>query len=266
MSEIETILHKVERPSRGRFHENRGTDYRERMVEMHISEVGFCSGHSASGVFVDEFARTTVAGLYSAGDMANVPTITCSAPSPTARWRASTPSISRARSISRRSMPKQVARERARVLAPTKREDGIPPNQIEYKTRRFVNDYLQPPKVTAKMEIGQRRFGEIREDLETRMVARDSHELMRALEAASILDCAEMAAHASLSAPRAAGASTTQPHRLTEKNDADWFCHTILRKRDGRMVSEKRPITPYIVPIEADERGATTASASASKA
>ena len=46
-----------------------------------------------------------------------------------------------------------VARERDRVLAPTKRDDGIPPNQIEYKTRRLVNDYLQPPKVMRKYEL-----------------------------------------------------------------------------------------------------------------
>ena len=38
VSEIENILHKVERPSRGQFHENRGTDYRRDMVEMHISD------------------------------------------------------------------------------------------------------------------------------------------------------------------------------------------------------------------------------------
>ena len=43
------------------------------MVEMHISEIGFCSGHSASGVWVNEHARTTVPGLYAAGDMACVP-------------------------------------------------------------------------------------------------------------------------------------------------------------------------------------------------
>ena len=40
-------------------------------------------------------------------------------------------------------------------MAPTRRDDGIPPNQIEYKTRRLVNDYLQPPKVTRKMELAQ---------------------------------------------------------------------------------------------------------------
>ncbi len=70
---IETILHTNERPSRGRFHAGRGTDYRTQMVEMHISEIGFCSGHSASGVYVNARAETTVPGLYAAGDMAAVP-------------------------------------------------------------------------------------------------------------------------------------------------------------------------------------------------
>ena len=41
-----------------------------------------------------------------------------------------------------------------------------------------------------------------------------------------------------------------------EKNDADWFCHSILRKQDGRMMLEKRPVAPYIVPIEDAERSA----------
>src|SRR5882672_1158551 len=73
ISTIETILHTNERPSRGRFHEGRGTNYRQKMIEMHISEIGFCSGHSASGVWINEKAETTVPGLYAAGDMASVP-------------------------------------------------------------------------------------------------------------------------------------------------------------------------------------------------
>jgi succinate dehydrogenase/fumarate reductase flavoprotein subunit len=70
---IEEILHTNERPSRGRFHEGRGLDYRSGMVEMHISEIGLCSGHSGSGVWVNEHAETTVPGLYAAGDLACVP-------------------------------------------------------------------------------------------------------------------------------------------------------------------------------------------------
>ena len=110
------------------------------------------------------------------------------------------------------------------------RSDGIPPHQIEYKTRRLVNDYLQPPKVTTKMLLAQQRFAEIREDLEQNMVVRDSHELMRALEASSILDCAEMAATASLFRTESRWGLYHNRVDYPEKNDADWFCHTLLQK------------------------------------
>lgn len=256
IGKIEEILHNVERPSRGRFHENRGTDYRKQMIEMHISEIGFCSGHSASGVFVDEFARTTVPGLYAAGDMASVPHNYMLG----AFTNGAIAGDHAAEFASGIELPdydrEEVLREQARVLAPTRREDGIPPNQIEYKTRRLVNDYLQPPKVTAKMRIGQTRFAEARDDLENRMVVKDSHELMRSLEAASILDCADMAAFASLF--RTESRWGLYHHRVDypEKNDDEWFCHSILRKQDGTMIAEKRPVEPYIVPIEDSDRSA----------
>ncbi|MFD0474810.1 FAD-binding protein [Nonomuraea thailandensis] len=70
---IEDILHTTERPTRGTFHAGRGHDYRTHDVEMHISEIGLCGGHSASGVWVDENGATTVPGLYAAGDLACVP-------------------------------------------------------------------------------------------------------------------------------------------------------------------------------------------------
>ena len=198
VAEIERVLHIVERPTRGHFHKGRGTDYRTEMIEMHISEIGFCSGHSASGVFVDERARTTIDGLYAAGDMANVPHNYMLGAFTNGAF-AGLDAVDFIKDVDFADFDMGVVdAERTRVLAPTKRDDGIPPNQIEYKTRRFVNDYLQPPKVTAKMELAQRRFEEVRHDMETEMYVRDSHELMRSLEAASIMDCADMAAAASL--------------------------------------------------------------------
>jgi succinate dehydrogenase/fumarate reductase flavoprotein subunit len=186
IAKIESVLHKVELPSRGRFHEGRGTNYRDQMVEMHISGIGFCSGHSASGVFVDEFVRTGIAALNAAGDMASVPhnymlgAFTNGA-------IAGEDAIDFAGCVDFADYdPSDVSTEQARVLAPTLRDDGIPPNQIEFKTRRLVNDDLQPPKATAKMEIAQARFAELQEDLENAMVVRDAHELMRALTASII--------------------------------------------------------------------------------
>ncbi|PMR68102.1 fumarate reductase/succinate dehydrogenase flavoprotein subunit [Halomonas heilongjiangensis] len=249
IQEIETVLHTNERPSRGRFHDGRHTDYRSRMVEMHISEIGFCSGHSASGVWVDETGATTVPGLYGAGDMASVAHSymlgafvygqICGESAAAFAAEREVPTLDEA----------YIAAELERIRAPLAVTDGIPPAQMEYKVRRLVNDYLQPPKVTRKMEIGLERILAVREDL-PRLCAADPHELLRALEVQSIIDCAEMAARASLFRTESRWGLYHYRVDYPEQNEQDWFCHSRLYKDEhGNMASGTRPVAPYIVEL-----------------
>jgi succinate dehydrogenase/fumarate reductase flavoprotein subunit len=255
ISTIETILHTNERPSRGRFHEGRGTNYREQMVEMHISEIGLCSGHSASGVWVDEHAATTVPGLYAAGDLACVPHNYMLGAFVYGKLAGESAAQRCAETELADVDDAQVEAERNRVWAPLSVKDGLPPNQVEYKLRRMVNDYLQPPKVTRKMEIGLTRFEAIRADLE-KISAAGPHELMRAMEVHAIRDCAEMAARASLYRTESRWGLYHNRVDFPEQNDKDWFVHVQVKKVDGQMTCFKRPIEPYIVALDEQEKNA----------
>jgi succinate dehydrogenase/fumarate reductase flavoprotein subunit len=249
ISEIESILWANERPSRGRFHEGRGEDYRTHDIEMNISEIGLCSGHSASGVWVNERAETTVPGLYAAGDMASVPHNYMIGAFVYGRL-GGTHAVEYGQGLDHTEPdPDVLEAERQRIYASLERPNGIPHTQVEYKLRRLVNDYLQPPKVDRKMEIGLQSFVRYYDTL-NEMGARDPHELMRCMEVHFIRDCAEMAARASLYRRESRWGLYHYRLDYPDKNNDEWFCHVNLKREAGEMVLFKRPVEPYVVEVD----------------
>jgi succinate dehydrogenase/fumarate reductase flavoprotein subunit/HEAT repeat protein len=249
ISALEGILHHTERPTRGTFHAGRGHDYRTHDVEMHISEIGLCGGHSASGVWVDEHGATTVPGLYAAGDLACVPhnymlgafvfgdlagahaSEFCAVPSG--------------------ALPEdQIAEAHELVYRPLRYPDGAPQPQVEYKLRRFVNDYVAPPKSETKLLLALETFARMEEEI-AKMGARTPHELMRCAEVTFIRDCAEMAAHASLMRTESRWGLYHDRVDIPERDDDSWFCHLNLYKNPlGEMAFLTRPVNPYLVPVD----------------
>ncbi|MET8074833.1 fumarate reductase/succinate dehydrogenase flavoprotein subunit [Streptomyces sp. NPDC005303] len=248
ISSLESILHSTERPTRGTFHENRGHDYRTHDIEMHISEIGLCGGHSASGVRVDDHARTTVPRLYAAGDLACVPhnymigafvfgDLAGADASRYAPYEGELPID-------------QLREAHELIYRPLRNPDGPPQPQVEYKLRRFVNDYVAPPKSGARLSLALESFERMRDDIAA-MGARTPHELMRCAEVSFIRDCAEMAARASLARTESRWGlyhdRLDHPHR----DDASWFHHLDLHKSpSGAMEFTARPVAPYLVPID----------------
>ncbi|MEV0382065.1 fumarate reductase/succinate dehydrogenase flavoprotein subunit [Nonomuraea sp. NPDC050643] len=244
---IENILHSTERPTRGTFHSGRGHDYRTHDVEMHISEIGLCGGHSASGVWVDENGATTVPGLYAAGDLACVPHNymigafvfgDLAGSHAAAHHQAGAP------------LPDdQIAAAHDLAYRPLRHPDGPPQQQVEYKLRRFVNDYVAPPKTGAKLEIALESFERMRDEIAA-MGATTPHELMRCAEVDFIRDCAEMAARSSLARTESRWGLYHERADLPRRDDGEWLFHLNLRKRgDGAMEFVKRPVEPYVVPV-----------------
>lgn len=248
VASLESILHTTERPTRGTFHAGRGHDYRTHDIEMHISEIGLCGGHSASGVRVDDHARTTVPRLYAAGDLASVPhnymigafVFGDLAGGDAARYAAYEGTLP----------ADQLAAAHELIYRPLRNPDGPPQPQVEYKLRRFVNDYVAPPKTGAKLSLAVAAFdrmtGEIAE-----MGARTAHELMRCAEVSFIRDCAEMAARSSLARTESRWGLYHERLDHPERDDTGWLYHLDLRKSaSGAMEFTARPVEPYLVPVD----------------
>lgn len=250
LTALENILHTTERPTRGTFHANRGHDYRTHDIEMHISEIGLCSGHSASGVWVDEHARTTVPGLYAAGDLACVPHNYMIGAFVFGDLAGTDAATSCGEALAPQQLPGDQLREAHELIyRPLRHPDGPPQPQVEYKLRRFVNDYVAPPKTAAKLSIAVRTFDRMRAEI-AEMGARNPHELMRAVEVSFIRDCAEMAARSSLTRTESRWGLYHDRADLPGRDDSQWGYHLNLRKgADGKMVFLKRPVAPYFVPV-----------------
>ncbi|GAA2423723.1 fumarate reductase/succinate dehydrogenase flavoprotein subunit [Streptomyces mauvecolor] len=244
---VESILHTTERPTRGTFHEGRGHDYRTHDIEMHISEIGLCGGHSASGVRVDAHARTTVPRLYAAGDLACVPhnymigafvfgDLAGEDASQFLCYKGELPAD-------------QLAAAHELIYRPLRNPDGPPQPQVEYKLRRFVNDYVAPPKTGAKLSLAVEAFERMRSEI-AGMGARTPHELMRCAEVSFIRDCAEMAARSSLARTESRWGLYHERLDHPEQDDASWLHHLDLRKSpSGAMEFTARPVEPYVVPV-----------------
>lgn len=103
------------------------------------------------------------------------------------------------------------------------------------------------------MEQGLEYFLRARAELEE-LGAAEPHDLMRAAECEFILDCAEMAARASLYRKESRWGLYHYRLDYPEMDNANWFVHANLKRgADGSMLHFTRPIDPYVVPLDEKE-------------
>ena len=120
---------------------------------------------------------------------------------------------------------------------------------MEYKLRRFVNDYVAPPKTAPKLSIAVQTFERMRGEI-AEIGATTPHELMRAVEVSFIRDCAEMAARSSLTRTESRWGLYHDRADMPDRDDDAWRYHLNLRKDpNGAMEFVKRPVAAYFVPV-----------------
>jgi len=252
LNEPETSLHPDLLPPLARLVE-RAARETQIVVVSHSRTLLDALGTSSGVQLVKDLGETTVAGLYTAGDMACVPHNYLLGALSFGKLCAQNALQYIAQVGEPCAQDEQIAAERARVFAPLSRPNGVPHHQFEYKVRRLVNDYLQPPKSAFRMRVGLEHFMRASDELEE-VGASTPHELMRVMEGHFIRDCAEMAARASLYRTESRWGLYHYRQDFPQLDDANWFVHVNLSKGEAdQMQLFKRPIEPYIVPLDREE-------------
>lgn len=194
---IKEGIFAAERPTEKQFFALRGVDIGTDLIEITLSGPNMCGGHGPTGAIVDTCAETTVQNLYAAGDIASTGWGFVGAAWVFGMVAAETAAERNGRIALGNIDAAAVDAEYQRLLAPTLREDGFDPQDMEYKVRRIIKPQLTSPKSQARLEAALKQIAGFRADMAKVKVA-DSHGLMKYVEVDAIIDTLEMAVRASL--------------------------------------------------------------------
>ena len=221
----------------------RGIDPRTQRAEARLQPIGFLGGADFK-----YNGGTSMEGLYAAGDEV---------------WQDS---LSGAFVFGRRAGEaaakyafqnelsptddKQITELEDSVLAPVKREGGIPPQELEEKVRSILTYYAGLSKSEGMLERGLQLIDELRDRVLPELYAKNPHELMRAVEARNILDVAEMHMAAALFRTETVPYSRHFLHRTDHPTQhPTWYRQRVVIKREnGERKLFKKQTTEQRVP------------------
>ncbi len=223
----------------------KGQDRRNEPYEFESQPIGFLGGP-----VYNYYGATTLPGLYAAGDEI---------------WQDS---LSGAYVFARRACiaavkyaeqqgdwtpidESQLKGIEENILAPSKRDVGINPQELEEKVRGIMTKYAYLRKTGGMLEQGLKNLRRVREKWEDQIKADTPHELMRWAEVRNIMDVAEVHMESALFRTE----SVPYGRHFLDRRDyptqhPTWYRQRVVVKREGgemkvfkRQTVEQRPPT-----------------------
>lgn len=193
------------------------------------------------GILIDWDMKTTLDGLYAAGD--GLPVSGDHSFAATTGRYAGRKAADYARQIDRSFISKdQVALEKARIFAPTQRSNSIEWKELHGGIARAMQYFCSEYKTESLLKMGLDTLKEIEENYVPKLYALDPHKLMRSLEDMSILTYAQIITQASLA--RKASSRFLDFHRIDypEIDPLQWNKFIILRLENNKVKMGELPL------------------------
>ncbi len=199
------------------------------------------SGGDRGGVVIDWDLKTTLDGLYAAGESIFCPGDHSFAAA-TGRY-AGRKAVEYIKQIGKMELNReQVAKEKARVFAPIKRTDGIEWKELHAGIARKMQFFCSEYRTEKLFKTGLDELYDIEENFVPRLYALDPHKLMRSLEDISILTYAKMIMYASMA--RKASSEFLKFERMDypEVDPPEWRKFITIKQEDGKVKIGELPL------------------------
>ncbi len=202
---------------------------------------------TGSGLIVDWDLKTTLDGLYAAGDVVFGSNFH-SAAATGGRWAGIKAADYAKNAPSTEVYEPQIEEGMNRTYAPTKRTEGIDwkdlNSGISSVLRTYFGDYVNEEL----LKIGQTWLIELEGREAKELVASNPHELMRGLETLDLLTVSQIIVESAL--VRKASSRTLNLRRLDYPQDdpVEWNKFVTLKQADGKVVAGEKPFRYWLLP------------------
>ena len=107
------------------------------------------------------------------------------------------------------------------------------PHEFEYKVRRTINEYVASPKNHYKLNRAMELMQGFHQDLASKIIVNSTHDLGRALEIRSIIECAYLSAATSDARRESRWGDRHRRTDFPDCDDANWLKHIDVCRDDA---------------------------------
>ena len=239
-----------ERPVVYKFNKQRGIDYKTTLFELgRPTRRGGLAYQGLGGVLIDEECRSSVRGLYIAGDSQGG----------VCMWGGATGAFVHGHRSGKDAVEyvktteepvvneSQVAVEKEKVCAPLMRKDGVKGLEMANMLRMLIGDYLTNPRSEGILQRGLERLEVVRDRDVPLLWALNPHELMHTVHARNLIPSAEVTLKAALERKESRMITLHARYEYPERDDDNW-AKAIIATKD--LTSGETNLKPTILKTE----------------
>ena len=196
------------------------------------------------GIFNDWTLKTTLEGLYAAGDQLFA--ADCNGHAAATGYYAGRHAADYSMGISDPKLNyQQVEIEKEKIYSPLKRKEGLGWQEFNMHITRIMQNYCGEIKSEELLRIGLRLLKDMEENEVAKLYARNPHDLIRTLEVCNILTNAKIVVHSCL----ARKASSKHLHFIRsdypEMDTPEWHKFVTVKLENNEVKVGEKPIDYY---------------------